>query len=92
MQHNAYVNGADIKTGTVISIAAKTVSPGDDLALEFPNNNRLRGNVIAASASELEVEIDAENWRLRPPAPSDAQTHSNPTGLGAFFWTVQAKL
>jgi hypothetical protein len=92
MQHSSYVNGSDIHVGTVISIATKTVSAGDELALEFPNNNRLPGKVITASANELEVAIGAGNWRLRPHAPSDAQTHSNLTSLGASFWTVQTKL
>lgn len=92
MQYISYVNGSDIHVGTVISVAAKTLNAGDDLALEFPNNSRLPGKVISASTNELEVEIDAENWRLRPHAPSDAQTHSNLTGLGASFWTVQVKL
>ena len=92
MHYSAYVNGAEIHVGTVISIATRTLNAGDDLALEFPNNNRLPARVIAASANEVEGEIDTENWRLRPHAPSDAQTHSNLTGLGASFWTVQIKL
>lgn len=92
MQHSAYVNGADIHVGTVISIAGKTISSGDDLAMEFPNNDRAPGTVISASPNELEVHISNETWRLRPHAPSDSQPHSNMTGVDTSFWTVQVKL
>ena len=92
MQHSAYVNGADIHVGTVISIAIKNISPGDDLTLEFPHNKRVPCKVISALPNELEVHISNETWRLRPHAPSDTQPHSNMTGIDASFWTVQTKL
>jgi hypothetical protein len=90
--HSAYINGKDIRTGTVISVAAKSVAPGEILALEYPNKSRVSGKVISASHNELEVEINSEGWRLRPHAPSDDTIHNDLSNEDASFWTVQAKL
>ena len=92
MQHIAYINGADIHVGTVISIATKTCNSGDSLAFVYPNNDQAPGKVISASPNELEVEINTETWRLRPHAPSDGQAHVDMAGLDASSWTVQVKL
>jgi hypothetical protein len=90
--HSAYINGKDIRTGTVISVAAKSIAPGDILALEYPNNGRVSGKVISASHNELEVEINSEAWRLRPHASSDDTIHNDLSDKVASFWTVQTKL
>jgi hypothetical protein len=89
---SAFINGKDIKTGTVISVVAKSVAPGETLALEYPNKSRVSGKVISASHSELELEINSEAWRLRPHAPSDSTIHNDLSDKDASFWTVQAKL
>jgi hypothetical protein len=90
--HSAYINGKDIRTGTVISVAAKSFAQGEDLAFEYPNKSRVSGKVISASQYELEVEINLEAWRLRPHAPSDDAIHNDLTDKVASFWTVQSKI
>jgi hypothetical protein len=58
--NSAYINGKDIKTGTVISVATKALEPGDSLSFEYPNKSRASGRVISASHNELELEINSE--------------------------------
>jgi hypothetical protein len=89
---SAYINEKDIRTGTVISVVARSVAPGEILALEYPNKSRVSGKVISASHNELEMEINSEAWRLRPHAPSDSSIHNDLSDKDASFWTVQAKL
>lgn len=90
--HSAYINGKDIKTGTVISVVGKALEPGDSLSFEYPNKSRVSGKVLSASHNELELEINSETWRLRPHAPSDSTIHNDLSDQEASFWTVQAKL
>ncbi|MGM4967700.1 hypothetical protein AB7714_29675 [Tardiphaga sp. 1201_B9_N1_1] len=89
---SAYINEKDIRTGTVISVVARSVAPGEILALEYPNKSRVSGKVISASHNELEMEINSEAWRLRPHAPSDSTIHNDLSDKDASFWTVQSKL
>ena len=89
---SAFINGKDIKTGTVISVVAKSVAPGETLALEYPNKSRVSGKVISASHSELELEINSEAWRLRPHAPSDSTIHNDLSDKDASFWTPGSAL
>ena len=92
MQYRAVANGAELHVGTVLSIATKSCSAGDTIAIEFPNHGHVLGKVLSASSNEIEAEIGSATWRLRPHAPSDGQAHSDMTSTDATFWTLQTKL
>lgn len=92
VQHSAYVSGNDLKTGSVIALAANAINPGDSLSIEYANKVTATGKVISVLTNELEVEVNSEVWRLRPHAPSDGAVHNNLAGPDASFWTVQTEV
>lgn len=64
MAHMAYPTSLNIRTGTEITILGSPVLRGDDLIIEYPNNDRAKGIVKAATTTELTVEIDSKEWSL----------------------------
>jgi hypothetical protein len=100
MNWHVHVQGAVIEAGVRLDFTPQAwddshpipdLNPGDDLDLEFPTRNRMKGTVMNATPDYAVIEMRAAGWNIRRASAAENLVHAA-RGAPTVSWIVVAKV
>jgi hypothetical protein len=81
-----------MEDGEIAGTPQPLLREGDDVAIELEGSSKwLKGNVIRATTTEVDVDFGSEQWRLGPREVDDMY-HPPNTAMRLRTWYARTKL
>ena len=86
----AYPTNGKLGHGVEVTIIGTPITPGDDLAIEYPSNAREGASVVHCGPNILEIDVGGTRWRLAPLAASEGVHNAMKVdGMAINVWVIQ---